>query len=121
MFRRVCCRIITAMARSYRVALARRVRLVQAVIKGYLVCKRVKQEKHAILQHKSATLVQRYLRGVLAELRVEGHRCEVGAAIAIQAWFKGTLVRDQMAHMRKAVKIKKQRVKEHRDMIEKVR
>ena len=48
-------------------------------------------------------------------------RCEIGAAIAIQAWFKGILARKHVENLRKALNMKVKRAKEQKEAIEKIK
>jgi hypothetical protein len=62
-------------------------------MKGYLARRRVIKMKSQSYQDTQAIIIQKYIRGYLSLQSLEQKRVEIGAAIMIQAIWKGHRVR----------------------------
>ena len=81
------------MARLLRAERDQGARLIQKYLRGVQATMKVKQMRLRALQNEQAHVIQRYAKGYLGFKKAKLQRIQIGAAIMIQSLYRGYVTR----------------------------
>ena len=70
--------------------------MVQKRMRTYLAKKKLASLRRADLMSKNATLIKRFMKGYLGKKEAKSRRIKIGAAIMVQALYRGFAVRQEI-------------------------